>query len=60
MNSPNPRLDLYDPKTLEALRQAFDGAWVMIQARDPFRDFERTESLKLPLVGSFRGCLRMA
>jgi hypothetical protein len=49
MNSPNPRLDLYDPKTLEALRQAFDGAWVMIQARDSFRDFEKDRELKTAL-----------
>jgi hypothetical protein len=46
MGSRNPRLDLYDPKTLEALGQAFDATWVVLQARDPFRDFERDSELK--------------
>ena len=40
MGSRNSRLDLYDPKTLEALGQAFDATWVVLQTRDPFRDFE--------------------
>ena len=49
MGSRNSRLDLYDPKTLEALGQAFDSSWVVLQARNPFRDFERDLDLKSSL-----------
>ena len=40
MGSRNPIPDLYDPKT------SFDATWVELQARDPFRDFERDSDLK--------------
>ena len=48
MGSRNPPPDSYDhdSKTLEALGQAFDATWVELQARDPFRDFERDSELK--------------
>ena len=48
MGSRNPPSDSYDhdSKTLEALGQAFDATWVELQARDPFRDFERDSELK--------------
>ena len=49
MGSLNPYVDLYDPKTLKALAQAFDATWVEVQARDPFRDFERDLELKTAL-----------
>ena len=49
MGSLNPHVDLYDPKTLKALAQAFDATWVEVQARDPFRDFERDLDLKTAL-----------
>jgi len=49
MGSLNPQGDLYDPKTLKALAQAFDATWVEVQARDPFRDFERDLDLKTAL-----------
>jgi hypothetical protein len=49
MGSLTPRLDLYDPKMLEALGQAFDATWVELQARDPFRDFDRDSELKTAL-----------
>ena len=49
MGSLNPQVDLYDPKTLKALAQAFDATWVEVQARDPFRDFERDLELKTAL-----------
>jgi hypothetical protein len=46
MGSRNPPPYLHDPKTLEALGQAFDATWVELQARDPFRDSERDSELK--------------
>ena len=47
MGSRNPPyLYDYDPKTLEALGQAFDATWVELQARDPFRAFEKDADLK--------------
>ena len=44
-----PQIDPYNPKALEALTQAFDATWVVLQARDPFRDFERDFELKTAL-----------
>jgi len=49
MGSRNPRLNPYDPKTLDALEQAFDATWAEVQARDSFRDFERDSELKTAL-----------
>ena len=46
MGSRNPPTDLYDTNTLAALGQAFNCTWVEVQARDPFRDFERDSDLK--------------
>ncbi len=48
MGSRNPPPNSYDhdPKMLEALGRAFDATWVEVQARDPFRDFERDSELK--------------
>ena len=44
-----PQIDPYNPKTLEALTQAFEATWVVVQARDPFRDFERDSELRTTL-----------
>jgi hypothetical protein len=44
-----PQIDPYNSETLEALTQAFDATWVVVQARDPFRDFERDFELKTAL-----------
>ena len=38
MTSPNLRADIYDPKTLAAMDQAFAAVWRMLRADDPFRD----------------------
>ena len=46
MSSRNPPTYLHDPNKLRALRQAFNATWVEVQARDPFRDFERDLELK--------------
>ena len=45
----NPQIDPYHLKTLDALGQAFDATWVVLQARNPFRDFERDFELKTAL-----------
>ena len=41
-------INTYDPKTLDALK-AFDATWVVLQDRDPFRDFERDAELRTTL-----------
>jgi hypothetical protein len=45
----SPPINPYDPKTLDALREAFDATWVVLQARDPFRDFDRDSELRTAL-----------
>ena len=44
-----PSIDSHDPKTLDALREAFEATWVVLHARDPFRDFERDLDLRVAL-----------
>jgi hypothetical protein len=44
-----PQIDPYNAKTLEALKQAFDATWGVMEACDPFRDFERDFELKTAL-----------
>ena len=51
----NSRINLYDPKTLESLNQAFEASWVVLQARDPFRDFQRDTELKSALNQKLMG-----
>ena len=51
----SPPINTYDPKTLDALREAFDATWVVLQARDPFRDFERDYELKATLRRKLMG-----
>jgi hypothetical protein len=46
MGSRNPPTNLFDPNTIEALGQALNATWLQVQARDPFRDFERDSELK--------------
>jgi hypothetical protein len=43
-------IDPYDPKTPDALKEAFEATWVMLQARDPFRDLERDSELRSALA----------
>jgi hypothetical protein len=38
MPSQNPRPDIYDPKTLAVMDQAFAAIWSVLRADDPFRD----------------------
>ena len=45
----HPQINPYDPKTLDALGEAFDATWVVLQAREPFRDLERAYELRTAL-----------
>lgn len=49
MYSLSRSIDPYDPKTADALKEAFEATWVMLQARDPFRDLERDSELRAAL-----------
>jgi hypothetical protein len=46
MTSPNLRADIYDPKTLAAMDQAFATVWHMLRADEPFRDYANDTELK--------------
>ncbi len=49
MTSPNLRADVYDPKTLAAMDQAFAAVWHMLRADDPFRDYARDGDLRIAI-----------
>ena len=49
MTSPNLRADIYDPKTLAAMDQAFAAVWRMLSADDPFRDDASDSELKIAI-----------
>ena len=49
MTSPNLRADIYDPKTLAAMDQAFAAVWRMLRAEDPFRDYARDTELRIAI-----------
>lgn len=46
MTSQNSRQDLYEPKTLAAMDQAFAAIWNVLRADDPFRDYARDSALR--------------
>jgi hypothetical protein len=39
MTCETPRTDIYDPKTLAVMDQAFAAIWTILRADDPFRDY---------------------
>ena len=39
--------DIYDPKTLAAMDQAFAAVWHMLRADGPFRDYANDTELKI-------------
>jgi hypothetical protein len=49
LGSKNPPINLYDPAMLATVEHAFDSTWVVLQARYPFRDFERDSDLRTAL-----------
>ena len=44
-----PSIGLHARKVPDALKEAFDAAWVVLQARDPFRDLDRDFELRAAL-----------
>ena len=49
MISHNPRSDIYDPKTLAVMDQAFAAIWNVLRADDPFRDYANDSELRLAI-----------
>jgi hypothetical protein len=49
MTSQNSRQDLYEPRTLAAMDQAFAAIWKALRADDPFRDYARDSELRLAI-----------
>ena len=49
MTSQNLRQDIYDPKTLAIMDQAFAAIWNQVRADDPFRDYAHDCELRLAI-----------
>jgi hypothetical protein len=49
MGSRKPPPSLYDPALRATIERAFDATWTVLQARDPFRDFDTDNELKTEL-----------
>ena len=49
MRSQNSRADIYDPKTLTVMDQAFAAIWNDLKADDPFRDYANDSELRLAI-----------
>lgn len=49
MISQNPRLDIYDPKTLAVMDQAFAAIWIVLRADAPFRDYTADSELRIAI-----------
>ena len=47
MTSQNPRPDIYDPKTLAVMDQAFAAIWNTLRADDPFRNYANDSELRI-------------
>ena len=47
MTSQHSRQDLYEPRTLAAMDQAFAAIWKALRADYPFRDYARDSELRL-------------
>jgi hypothetical protein len=47
MISLTPRIDLYAPKTLAVMDQAFAAIWNVLKADDPFRDYAKDGELRI-------------
>jgi len=45
----NLQTDIYDPKTIAAMDQAFAAIWRMLRADDPFRDYTSDSELRIAI-----------
>ena len=49
MTFQSPRPEIYDPKTLAVMNQAFAAIWNVIRADDPFRDYANDSELRIAI-----------
>ena len=49
MTSQHTQPDIYGPKTLAVMDQAFAAIWNVLRADDPFRDYARDSELRLAI-----------
>ena len=49
MTCETPRTDIYDPKTLAVMDQAFAAIWNILRADDPFRDYVKDAELRIAI-----------
>ena len=49
MISQNLQSDIYDPKTLAVMDQAFAAIWRALRADDPFRDYANDSELRIAI-----------
>ena len=49
MPSRNLQADIYDPKALAAMDQAFAAAWRMLRADDDYRDYASDSELRIAI-----------
>ncbi len=49
MTSQNPQPDIYDPKTLAVMDQAFAAIWNALRAHDPFSDNANDSELRIAI-----------
>ena len=49
MISQNPRLEIYDPKTLAVMDKAFHAIWQVLRTNDPFRDYANDSELRIAI-----------
>ena len=47
MTSQNPQSDIFDPKTLVVMDQAFAAIWTVLRADDPFRNYANDSELRI-------------
>ena len=49
MITQNPRLEIYDPKTLAVMDKAFHAVWQVLKTNDPFRDYANDSELRIAI-----------
>ena len=49
MTSQNPQSDIFDPKTLVVMDQAFAAIWTVLRADDPFRNYANDSELRIAI-----------